>query len=564
MQMIVLVAVIAFVAVRGLRKRQRGEIVDAAEVGPVGWVPGTKCRALAPLASAENRALLRHPAFVVGVALTPLMLWAATVAETRWWHRSPSIALALVPLGWLTIVATNLLTLRSRRAGTDELFAAAPTPQPVRTNAFLSSAIAAVAVAAVFAIVAVAHGLATIESPVGEPRVSEIAAGPLILAGSVTVGVSVARWLPHWGFGILAAFAVTLIQTPIAEPTSPLWNRTEAHPARFLGFLSLPTNVGAPELEMRPAGWHLVYLAGLILVMGVVALAREGLPLRLGAVLAAALALIVGAGWAQIRSPSQAQLASMTDYLTQPRKHQVCTQDVLTTYCAYPEQRERMDDWGQRVAAIRALVPREVAARELEVTDRVPTRIGSSDCSPQAFVDGLHPDLVPAVRPAEIWREDGQVHPGPNRFPCGGRRVDELFTSMQVGSWAVGLPPNPSASDKRCSAAGQARAVVALWLASEGIASAERTMRDVLDEHPRGLITFEHWSDPPMLGASFHADDMRLAMALLDLPADRVKRVVQTEWSTLTAASTPSSALAAEFDVKRRGAALDRSANACR
>lgn len=564
MPFVILVGAIAFFAIRGLRRRQRGEIVDAAEVGAVGWVRGTNWRVVAPLSRAENRALLRHPAFLAGAALTPLMLWAAMGTDQRWWHRSPSIALALVPLGWLTIVATNLLTLRSRRAGADELLAAAPTPQPVRTNAFLSTAVVAVAVASVFAVAAVVYSDATVDNAIGTPRLSELAAGVLVVAGSVTVGVAVARWLPHLGFGVIAVFAVTFLQTPVADPASPVWDAPDAHPARWLGFLAGPLSEGVPELEVRPSGWHLVYLAGLIVLMVGVALARDGFAVQVRVILATAIVLAVGAGWAQTRPPTEAQVASMTSYLTEPREHQTCTSDALTTYCAYREQRDRMDDWAERVASVRALLPAEVARRDLEVTARVPTRISTPACSPQPFSKALHPEVAQRVDPEEIWPDDGQVHPGTNRFPCGGREVGEFFTAMQIGSWAVGLPPNPPGSDVRCSAAGQARAVVALWLGATGIDSAERTLRDVLDEHGRGPITFASWSDPPMLGAVFHAEDLLLALALLDLPTDEVRSVVQAEWPTWTEASTPSSAIAEAFGLEVRGAAQDSSAKACR
>ena len=108
-----------------------------------------------PLARAENRRLVRHPAFITGIVLTPLMLWAATIADhtarEHWRGLSTDVALALVPLGWFTIVATNLLALRPNRTGTVELFAALPAPQPVRTAGALSAMAAAVTAAVLLA-----------------------------------------------------------------------------------------------------------------------------------------------------------------------------------------------------------------------------------------------------------------------------------------------------------------------------------------------------------------------------------------------------------------------------
>src|SRR5688572_21617478 len=104
-------------------------------MGPVGWGAGGNWLVVRPLARADLRRVLRHPAFLVGVLLTPLMLLPATEYATTWREASGGIALALVPLGWLTIIATNLVALRARRTGADELLAALPAPQPVRTSA---------------------------------------------------------------------------------------------------------------------------------------------------------------------------------------------------------------------------------------------------------------------------------------------------------------------------------------------------------------------------------------------------------------------------------------------
>lgn len=564
MPVVLLVAVIGYVAVRGLRARRRGEVVDASEVGAVGWVPGAVWRVVPPLARADARRLVRHPAVLVGVALTPLMLHAAMGGDQRWWQRSTSMALALVPLGWLTIVAANLLALQPRRAGVDELLAAAPAPQPVRTTALLVSGSAVLAVAAALAAGWLAWSAATVEDAVGSPRLAEIAAGVMIVAGAMTVGVAVARWLPHFGFGVLAAFAVTFIQARFMDPSTWPWNTVEAHPARFLGFLAAPTSTGSPQLEVRPAIWHLVYLAGLVSLMAVVALARDGFPGRLRALLAAAVVVVAGAGWAQTRPPSDERVAAMVEYLTEPRAHQVCTESGSTTYCAYEEQRPRVADWSARVDAVRALLPPAVAARDLAVVDRVPTVVGDASCAPQPFVEGLHPSVARAVTPAAIWPADGDVHPGTNRFPCGGREVDELFTALQVGSWAVGLPPSPHGPDIRCDSRGQARSVVAVWLAGAATPGAGRTLRELVDEQGSGGLRFGGWNDPPMLGAVFESADVRLAMSLLELPTAEVSAVVHGRWAHFTDPATTSRSLADAFSLDSGGATRTGASDACR
>ena len=134
---LLVIAVVLFLVFRGLSRA--ADRLDGAQ--PVGWAPDTNWRVIVPLARTDLRLVLRHPAFVAGVIVTPLILFAATESVSSWRYASTGIALGLVPLGWLTIVAANLVTLRPRRTGADELFAALPAPQPVRTSAMLSTAL---------------------------------------------------------------------------------------------------------------------------------------------------------------------------------------------------------------------------------------------------------------------------------------------------------------------------------------------------------------------------------------------------------------------------------------
>ena len=250
---LIIVAVVVYLVFRGLQPR-----CGTASTAPqlVGWVPDTKWRVVAPLARTDLRLVLRHPAFVVGVLVTPLMLFAATESVSSWRQASAGIALGLVPLGWLTIIAVNLVTLRPRRTGTEELFAALPAPQPVRTTAMLSAAIGPVIAAAILAAAWVLV-VGSREEVRGSPRWAEIAAGVLIVAGSVCVGVAVARWLPNPGFGVLAVVVTIVIQARFLDVTTWPWNRSEGDPLRFLGFLASPTSVTDDFLELRPSGWHL-------------------------------------------------------------------------------------------------------------------------------------------------------------------------------------------------------------------------------------------------------------------------------------------------------------------
>jgi hypothetical protein len=516
------------------------------EVGPVGWVAGADWRVARPLARFEVRRVLRHPAFLVGVVLTPLMLLASGIDETTWWRVSPNVALALVPLGWATILAVDLVALQSRRTGADELMAALPAPAPVRTTALLATAPAAALVSALLATAWVALRAAGIfGGPLaGRPQVTEIASGVVIVAGSVTVGVAVARWLPHVVFGVLAAVATIVLQARFLDVTTWPWDREDADPLRFLAFLVPRTSVGRPGLELRPAGWHLLYLVALVVLVAGVALLRDGRARPTLAVLGAAVLVAVGAGWRQTRPPSTAEVAAMVARLEQPADVWTCVAAATVRYCHDEVDEERVDSWRARTESVLALVPPAVAARPLAVTSRVPTVTGDRDCGSQLFVWGLPAEVAARVDVDAVWPADRDVHPGTNRFPCGGDEVAELFTAVQVGAWAVGLPPSPHGLDQRCSASGQARAVVALWLGAAATPDGADRLRRLVREAGGGLVlTFGGWDDPPMWGARFAVDDALLAAALADRPAAEVAAAVAGAWAVVVDPATPSSGL---------------------
>ncbi|MFN0092117.1 MAG: hypothetical protein ACKVWR_17900 [Acidimicrobiales bacterium] len=503
------------------------------------------------MAPAENRRLVRHPAFITGIVLTPLTLWASAIADhtlsDHWAWLSFDVALGLVPLGWFTIVATNLLALGPVRTGTAELFAALPAPQPVRTAGALS-AIAATVTAAVLLAASCVMLLGARGGAVGAPHWAEIGAGILVVAGAVTVGVAVGRWVPFAAFGVVAAVAVTVIQTRFLDDTTWPWTMPHSHPVRFLGFLAEPTSVGDPTLEIRPAWWHVLYLAALITVMGAVALARDGVPRRLGAVMVAAIGVAAVAGWAQTRPPSDSQVAAMVSYITQPDAHQTCEQRQSVRYCAYPPSRHLIDEWEARVTGVLALVPPSVAQRPVEVIQRIPTTIGNSDCGPQPFIAGLPAKVAHQLRPQTIWPDDNNLHPdlGNGSFPCNDRPTNQLFTAVQAGAWAVGLPPAPRNDDQRCTADGRARAAVALWLAAVATPDGAALLRDLSSEgaSSSAALTFDEWDNPPMWGAIYTASDASLAIAMLEQPARPIVDTLADDWPRWVDPATPSSDLA--------------------
>ncbi len=169
-------------------------------------------------------------------------------------------------------------------------------------------------------------------------------------------------------------------------------------------------------------------------------------------------------------------------------------------------------------------------------------------------VESLPPEVAAVIDPARVWPADGQVHPalGPDQFGCadsgplGG--AHDLFVAIQTGAWAVGLPPAPHGEDVRCTADGQARAVVALWLGANATPGGDDLLGRTLDEGNDGIrLTFPEWDERPVLGVSYTKGDVLTALAILGVPSERVAAVLENNWAMLVDARTPAATFAEFF-----------------
>ncbi len=496
MELIIIAAVVALIFVK--LGRRRGDDPGAIR-GPVGWSDGTDWSVVKPLARADARFVLRHPAFVVGVVVDASD--ALLVDE-----HSERLAGGVRRHGARPSTARMDDDHRHQpgrmatasRTGSEELFGALPAPGPVRTAALLVAGVGPVVVAAVLSAGWVIYLSTNDNPPSGSPEWAEIAAGWAIVAGSVCVGVAVARWLPSPGFGVVAVVATIVIQARFLDVTTWPWDRGEGDPMRFLGFLADTANVGDQFLEVRPSVWHLLYLVGLVALMAGVALARDGIPRPMLVLLTISGLVVIGAGWQQTRPASAARENEMVSYLTDPAAHQVCEEWAGVTYCAYPGFVADIASWRKAVEPTLALLPAAAVGKSdpLTVRQRSPIIIGSDDCEPGRFARSLPPGVAARVSPDTLWPADGLVHPpfGEEYFPCSDRVVHGFYLAVQTGAWAVGLPPAPHGDNVRCTAAGQARSVIALWAGAATMPERGQALAEVVSEGSGGRsIVFEEW-----------------------------------------------------------------------
>lgn len=291
------------------------------------------------LARREGRRLIRHPVFIVGgllsLAMFGLMTWQAAPVLHR---DDTNVAGALLPLAAATLMVTNLAASRATRNGTDELYDGTATSSALRTAGHLLSLTFAVGAAAGLVCVMFAYML--LDAPAGTPRSAEILTGPVAVALLGGVGIALGRWKPHPALGPIAVVALIALEMLLIQPVIGLEGTNGGVASRVPWLapwvpLSLTGEV-PPELVIRPAGWHLLYLAGLGVLFAVLALGRQGFPRPVAALFAAGAAGTVVGAVGQLSPPGSAQRAAIAALVEEPEQHQVCEHGVASPTVPIP------------------------------------------------------------------------------------------------------------------------------------------------------------------------------------------------------------------------------------
>jgi hypothetical protein len=232
------------------------------------------------LARVESHRLLTHPLILGCGAITVLSAVAtsSTFDEDLLSYKY-TLGAVLLPFTIGVMVVANLAISRSRRSGTDELFATMPVGLRDRTVGQLLALVAPIAVAAISQLVVVVvlrpwNGLATPDLPLRHGVVEAVTPGALsVLQGPVLVGVggalgiALARWIPSaLPAGVMAVGAYLSWVSILWWDWG--WQRfllPLAHDLRTGDSVDLGNGRFAVSVEgLAPAAlaWHVVYLAG--------------------------------------------------------------------------------------------------------------------------------------------------------------------------------------------------------------------------------------------------------------------------------------------------------------
>ncbi|GAA4555480.1 ABC transporter permease [Streptomyces collinus] len=463
--------------------------------------PGGSLKAVLALALFESRRLLtRVPVLLAFAVYLGWTVWRAG----RAWGDYPALqdadrATQGAPMlvGLAVLVSVNQAALRSRRHGTERHFAVLLLPHWCRTAAHALSVVAAALVTAVC--VAGQFGREALRpGAIGQGSVGELLVGPL------TVLL----------FGLAGLLVAVLVRSALVAPLLVVlflflflfFSGLDYGSRWLLPAVEEPTSNTLPsDLMGRPAAWHALYLAGLALFLGLVAVLVAGG--RKPAVLAGAagaLAMTLVGGVAQSGGDSPQLVKARERATVHPEQVQSCVRRDGSTYCAYPEWGPQVGDWAAVVDRVRSLAGGGAHGQDVVVRQRVDARYGlSGDAA-----------LDPLKRPHEVtvgtqW---------------GGNRVPE-FSAAVAGVLIAG---DEEAATSICDG----RIVPLMWLAvgweSDPLAALRRVRLN-------DTVTGSDSVLQPTNGLYMTEAQTEVLRALLDLPRDEAAARVKDRWDDLTA-----------------------------
>ncbi len=459
---------VGLILVAGLVFRRWDESHHLRFVDQVGTA-----RAVPALTRVEARRLALHPAFLITlgfVATITIGLLITSSSLTVEADRMDFFTFLAVPLGALALVAAaHRNVCRSRREHTDELFASMPTSPRAHTTAFLLACLGPVpiAFAYLFFTLLAADPLWDAPVPMLWPLVASVATTILLaVVGGGVVGVFLARWLPTTAAALIGIAAIIWLN-----------NGPDNHHPNFRWLrVAVEVDLGGRYDIVPPAVWRVAFIAALVGLGACLAMWSH--PTRRSLIIATAACVIFVAvsGWVISRPPTAAEVDRVVADLGSPTDAQHCETRSGVRYCVYPGTEAWIDNWSPAVDAVLARVPERVRPDAVQVLQRESIPILEAPVEYNGAASFPYPSaVVERLDPTRAWAADGAVHP-PLQFDTAQPDWEVAFG---VASLAVGLPPSASWSEPGgCMAAGQARLVLAMWLAGSATDSTATALAD--------------------------------------------------------------------------------------
>lgn len=541
MEILVVVAIPAlayFVWLQRTRKVAPESAWRTAGAGTTDVVPvrGSTRSVVRSLGRSEASLLARSAALLQGIVFCVLMLVFLYIVfdptEEPLWNHLAIFPIMAHPLAGMALIANHRAVLRGRRDDSEELFSATPTSPATRTLGHAVAAWVPVTIAALFWAVVVVAAQSVTSGSVNTTLLVDGVTGVALVAGACWLGILLARCLPYAVAPIIALVAILIASSAIGDIGGRVWS-----PLR-----QLSTWPRYPNHDLlftaRPVVAHLVYIVGLAcgcLVIAVAVHRRTRAVFGFGII---ALALTIAGGVLATRPMSGANARRLAALVADPTAHQACRERGRVRACAFPEYAELLDRWIPAADAALAGAPTGTTSRPFVLSQRL-----------QADrIDDLAPEIRRVLGPrfaghAFAWRDDGAFHTG-----FVGNDAATTSVRIAAGLWATGSPLEARAQGRPCVIAGQARGILALWVAFHDLPLAgglERVQAPVPDPHNSShldpaLEAGSAWPDTASVPAPvvWSAPDLSAARTLLAQPHDRIRTALWANWGRFSNPTT--------------------------
>ncbi|MET0728804.1 MAG: hypothetical protein ABWZ76_10960 [Acidimicrobiales bacterium] len=426
------------------------------------------------------------------------------------------------PLAGMTILATHRARTRGRRDDLEELFSSCPTTQSTRSLGHLATAWVPALLACTFAAgLFVSYLLSTDVhwGGFGARQVSHLVGAVLLPVGAVAVGVALARVAPWTLAPVVAVVAIGLASIQLS--TSGV---RSTDPSRNLSTWLTDTELPIRFTETRWAAHHLWILALVVAMVLVALLIDSPSRRRLVVALAGVAALAVVAGVAATRPIDASGARRIASLVGSPDLHQSCV-DAGIRVCTYAGDDELGDAFADHVRAVVAAAP-GAPAPDLEIRQGAAIDrhqldpMAASLIAPAAALPSLPIDVVAyrdAYEGARFWTALG----------------------------LVGVL-EPAHLEKVHDLRGQARGVLAIWLATRGL-DGDRAMD--MSSPPQADEPWDDsrpWPDECYAGpapVTWALTDLEAARQLIAAPEEDVRHVLEQSWATLVDPATSTDVL---------------------
>lgn len=498
------------------------------------------------LARFETRRALRHPLTWIGAVASLWLMWTLGGDVAPILDRdSVFLAGGMLPLATATLLVSNYAILRQRRLL--ETLDAYPSDANRRILGVQLGLIGPVLMAILLQTIGLVY--LQVGGPIGTVNLWELAVGPLLIVVFGLGGVLLGRWLPHPIVAPVALVGLAALQF-MASPDAQIFSSAPTANVEWLAPWMMPSAFSPiEELTFRPSVLHFGYLAVLALVLGILALEIRGRGRLAPLVVCGLFAIAVVVVSFNLSSEPTARF----DW-REAAANQVCSTADGIEYCAFEFYADWIPRWQETVASVNAVFPVTIT----KVMQR-PPNIGWEDP-----VDLEAPGLVLANT---HWDRDGATP------------YHRLDLALMAAQSAVGLPTttqtrsltdkeidsiveqNPDSdpeelrvqfesfppSPESCSGFGQARTVVAVWMAASVLEDGPEALQNALTNYSTSesfRIGYQHFHNPSI---SIGRVDAELAQALLALSATGVRAGLESHWQEVIDPATTTAQLASWF-----------------